>query len=484
MDFRHWAHKAADWSADYLDKVRSLPVRAQTKPGSIHAALPTSPPEVSEPMEAIFADLDSLILPGMTHWQHPRFFAYFPANSSPPSVVAEYVTAAMAAQCMLWQTSPAATELEARMIDWLRQMVGLPDSFTGVIQDSATSATFAAVLTAREKVLGFTGNTAGLASQPQLRVYASAQTHSSVDKAVRMSGIGGDNLVKVATSGSPDYAMDVAALEAAIVADKAAGMLPAAVIACLGGTSIGACDNVAGIVDVARRHGLYVHVDAAWAGAAMICPEFRDLMRGVEGADSFVFNPHKWLFTNFDCTAHFVRDPASLTATLGLKPPFLRTLGQGEGAIPGVTDYNEWSVPLGRRFRALKLWFVIRSYGVEALRTKIRQHVAWSQELAAELAADPEFELVTRPVLSLFTFRAVPLVLRGAPSATINAFNEALVKAINDDGRIYVTQTVHEGQFVIRFQVGQTETTRDDVMTAGSVVRELAKKLAAKETAA
>ncbi|MBV9221556.1 MAG: aspartate aminotransferase family protein [Methylobacteriaceae bacterium] len=472
-DFRAWAHHAADWSADYLRDVASLPVRAQTKPGAIHARLPTSPPEDGEPMSEIFADLDRLILPGMTHWQHPRFFAYFPANASPPSVIAEYVTAAMAAQCMLWQTSPAATELEARMIDWLRQMIALPSSFTGVIQDSATTATFAAILTARERVLGFEGNTRGLAGHPPLRVYATAQTHSSIDKAVRMAGIGSDNLVKVPTQG-PRNGMDAAGLAQAIAADRQAGLEPCAIVACLGGTSVGACDDIAAAAEVARTHGLYLHVDAAWAGSAMICPEIRDLMRGAENADSFVFNPHKWLFTNFDCTAHFVKDPKALTDTLGLKPAFLRTLGAvGEGT-PGVTDYNEWSVPLGRRFRALKLWFVIRSYGVAELRRKIRQHIAWSQELHDKFAAEPDFEIVTPPILSLFTFRFAPPDRRAGPPEVLDQLNARLLERINDDGRIYLTQTTHAGRFVIRFQAGQTETTRSDVMSVFDVVREVA----------
>jgi aromatic-L-amino-acid decarboxylase len=476
--FRRWARHAADWSADYLASVRTRPVRAQSAPGSIHGAIPVSPPEMGEPMDALFADLDRLILPGMTHWQHPRFFAYFPANSSPPSVVAEFVTAAMAAQCMLWQTSPAASELEARMTDWLRQMIGLPGDFSGVIQDSATSATFAAMLTARERALAFTGNTAGLAGQPQLRIYASAQTHSSIDKAVRMAGIGSDNLVKVPTGGPPLHSMDASALDRAIQDDRGAGMSPCAVVACLGGTSIGACDDIAALAEVTRRNGLYLHVDAAWAGSAMICPEFRNLMRGAELADSFVFNPHKWLFTNFDCTAHYVRDPSALTATLGLKPSFLQTLGKAESAAErqGVVDYNEWSVPLGRRFRALKLWFVIRSYGVEALRRKIRNHVAWSQELAAALGEEPDFEIVTPPVLSLFTFRYRPA---GATDAECDDLNARLLQSINDDGRIYLTQTRVDGRFVIRFQAGQTETTKEDVRIAGETIRELARSLSA-----
>ena len=466
QDFRRWAHEAADWSADYLDTVAERPVRAQVAPGEVFRQLPSAPPHRGEAMEAIFADLDRIVMPGMTHWQHPRFFAYFPANSSPPSVVAEFVTAALAAQCMLWQTSPAATELETRVLDWLRQMIGLGEGFSGVIQDSASGATLAAILTARERVLGLAGNRDGLAAHPPVRVYASAHVHSSIDKAVRVAGIGDANLVRIPVRGDR-FAMDPDALDDAIDADRAAGLLPAAVIACIGGTSIGACDDVASVAEIVRRHGLYLHVDAAWAGSAMICPEFRHLMRGVDQADSFVFNPHKWLFTNFDCSAHFVKDPNALTDTLGIRPPFLRTLGK-----EGFVDYSEWSLPLGRRFRALKLWFVIRSYGVEALQEMIRRHIAWAKELAALVDGDPAFELVTPPILSLFSFRYAP-----AGAADVDALNQALVERINDDGRIYVTQTRHEEKFVIRFQVGQTSTTRADVMLAWDVIREIADRL-------
>ncbi|RVU21678.1 pyridoxal phosphate-dependent decarboxylase family protein [Methylobacterium oryzihabitans] len=461
--FRTWAHRAADWSADYLAGVADRPVRAQVAPGEVFRQLPETPPDRGEAMEAIFSDLDRIILPGMTHWQHPRFFAYFPANASPPSVVAEFVTAALAAQCMLWQTSPAATELETRVLDWLRQMIGLPEGFAGVIQDSASGATLAALLTARERALGWRGNAEGLAGQAPVRIYASAEVHSSVDKAVRIAGIGDANLVRVPVAG-PLHGMDPAALDAAIRADRDAGLLPAAVVACLGGTGIGACDPIDAVAEVAGRHGLYLHVDAAWAGSAMICPEFRGLMQGAERADSLVFNPHKWLFTHFDCSAHFVRDPKALTDTLGLKPSYLRTLGR-----EGVTDYNEWSVPLGRRFRALKLWFVIRSYGVEELRAMICRHVAWAGELAGLVAAEPGFEVVTAPVLSLFSFRYVP-----AGRDDLDDLNLRLVERLNDDGRIYLTQTRHRGQAVIRFQVGQTATTRDDVLAAWDVVREVA----------
>ena len=468
--FRAWAHRAADWSVDYLEGVGERPVRAQVAPGEIFRQLPETPPAAGEPMERIFSDLDRVVMPGMTHWQHPRFFAYFPANASPPSLVAEFVTAALAAQCMLWQTSPAATELETRVMDWLRQMIGLPEAFSGVIQDSASGATLAALLTARERALDFIGNATGLADGPTLRVYASQQVHSSVDKAVRIAGIGDANLVRIPVTG-PLHGMDPDALDAAIRADREAGRVPAAIVACLGGTGIGACDPIEAVAAVAQRHGVFLHVDAAWAGSAMICPEFRDLMRGAELADSLVFNPHKWLFTHFDCSAHFVRDPKALTDTLGLRPAYLRTLGRD-----GVVDYNEWSIPLGRRFRALKLWFVIRSYGVETLRDMIRAHVAWARELAEIIDADPDFELTSAPVLSLFSFRYAPA---GVEADELDAVNARLVERINDDGRTYLTQTRHENRFVIRFQVGQTTTTREDVMSAWAAVRELAAGLRA-----
>jgi aromatic-L-amino-acid/L-tryptophan decarboxylase len=464
--FRDWSVRAAEWAADYRAALADRPVRAQTPPGAVATQLPNHAPETAEEMRAIFADFERIILPGMTHWQHPRFFAYFPANASPASVIAEILVSAMAAQCMLWQTSPAATELETVMLQWLRQAIGLPESFQGVIQDSASSATLAAILTMRERALGFAGNKDGLARHPKVRIYASDQTHSSIDKAVWIAGIGQNNLVKVPTTG-PAGAMNVDALEAAIASDRAVGLLPAGIVACVGGTSAGAIDDVAAIVAVARRHGLHVHVDAAWAGAAMICPEFRPLWTGVELADSVVINPHKWLGAQFDCSAHFVRDPDALVRTLAIQPEFLKTHGR-----EGIINYSEWSIPLGRRFRALKLWFLMRGHGMEGLRTMIRNHVLWSQALAQRLAAEPGFSLVTQPVLSLFTFRHDP-----DDGRDLDAHNLALVAAINDDGRLYLTQTRVEGRIAVRFQVGSMETTKADIDLAFDVIRDLARKL-------
>lgn len=466
-EFRDWSVRAAEWGADYRASLRDRPVRAPVEPGAVFRSVEASPPERPEPMETIFADFEAKIVPGMTHWQHPRFFAYFPANAAPVSVVAEYLVSAMAAQCMLWQTSPAATELETRTVDWMRQALGLPEGFAGVIQDSASSATLAAVLTMREKALDWQGNGKGLAGQPAVRVYASDQVHTSIDRAVWVAGIGEANLVRIPTRGRW-RAMDVGALEAAIAADRAAGLLPAGIVACVGGTSTGGTDDIAATAAVARRHGLYLHVDAAWAGSAMICPEYRHFWTGIEEADSIVFNPHKWLGAQFDCSIQFLRDPESHVRTLAIKPDYLKTHGR-----EGVVNYSEWSVPLGRRFRALKLWFLLRAHGLESLRQMIRNHVNWSQALAARLAREPDFEIVTEPMLSLFSFRHS---VAGAEDA--DSHNLALVNAVNDDGRIYLTQTKVDGQVAIRFQAGQFETTEADVMAAFDVVTEIARRLA------
>ena len=462
-DFRKWSRRAADWGADYRASIRDLPVRPRVEPGEIAASIAPSAPEEPEPMDKIFADFERDIVPGMTHWQHPRFFAYFPANAAPVSVVAEYLVSAMAAQCMLWQTSPAATELETKVIDWLRQALGLPDGFSGVIQDSASSATLSAVLVMRERALDWSGNRCGLAGQPRLRIYSSDQVHTSIDRAIWVAGIGEENLVRIPTGGRW-RSMVPAALEAAIEADLAAGHHPAGVIACVGGTSVGATDDIAAISAIARKYDLYLHVDAAWAGSAMICPEFRHFWTGVEGADSVVFNPHKWLGAQFDCSVHFIRDPESLVRTLAIKPEYLKTHGKD-----GIVNYSEWTVPLGRRFRALKLWFLLRAHGLEGLRQMIRNHVRWSENLASRLAAVPGFEIVTEPMLSLFAFRH-----QARDEGRTDEHNLALIDTINDDGRIYLTQTRVDGRVAIRFQAGQFETTEADVDAAFDVITNLA----------
>ena len=455
-ELNHWSKRAANWALDYHENLRARPVRAQTNPGDTAALLPDIPPENAEDMDQIFADFEAIVPGAMTHWQHPRFFGYFPANAAPASMLAEQLTATMAAQAMLWQTSPAATEIEQVMVGWLRLALGLADHFSGTIHDSATTATLCAVLTMRERVLNWEGLQSGLSGQPKIRIYASDETHSSIDKAARIAGIGQNGICKIPTL--DDLSMDPEALNAAIELDKSNNLLPAGVILCVGGTSVGASDRIRETIAVAKAHDLYTHVDAAWAGSAMICPELRALWDGVDDADSVVFNPHKWLGAQFDCAVQFLRDPTEQVRTLGLRPDYLETLGQEE-----ITNFNEWTVPLGRRFRALKIWFLLRAYGLEGLRSRIRNHIKWAGEVATEIAALPGFEIITGPNLSLFTFHYKS-----------DEKSAELLRRVNDDGRIYLTQTRHKGQFLIRVQVGQFDCTRDDVMIIPNVLSDLA----------
>jgi aromatic-L-amino-acid decarboxylase len=465
-EFRRQAHAFVDWMADYLTGVEAYPVRAQVKPGEIAASLADSPPETGEPIEAIFRDFQAHVLPGVTHWQHPSFFAYFPANSSPPSVLAEMLTATLGAQCMLWQTSPAATEMETRVLDWLRQMIGLPAGFTGVIQDSASSAILCALLTARERATGWRVNEEGLRGAPPLAVYTSEETHSATEKGVKIAGLGRRALRKIPTDGR--FALIPQALEAAIAADRAAGVTPACVVASLGTTGVGGVDPLRAIGEICRRHDVFLHVDAAWAGSALLLPEHRGMIDGIEHVDSFVFNPHKWLFTNFDCSAHFVRDPESLIRTFAIVPEYLKSR---EGRQ--VIDYRDWGVPLGRRFRALKLWFVIRSFGVAGLRARIAGHIEWAQEVARAVATMPDFELLAPPSLALLCFRYHPA---GVDDETVlERLNQRLLETLNDSGALYLTQTRVRGRFGIRLVVGQTATERRHVQAAWARIQATAR---------
>ena len=460
-DFASHAKDVADWGADYHKTIRDRPVRAQTAPGEVSAQLPDSPPEDGTDMANIMADFEKVVMPGITHWQHPRFFAYFNSNAAPASVLAEFVASIIAPQCMLWQTSPAATEMETKMLDWLRQGLGLPTGYQGVIQDSASSATLAAVLTMRERALNWQGNVQGLSGQPKLRIYCSDQVHTSIDRAIWVAGIGQDNLVKIRSTGDL-RGLDPIALQDAITRDREAGFVPAGIIAATGATGMGACDDLEAVANIAKAENLFTHLDAAWAGTAMICPEFRTLWQGAEQFDSIVFNPHKWLGAQFDCAAHFLRAPDVLRQTLAIRPEYLKTHAQGD-----IIDYSEWSIPLGRRFRALKLWFLMRSYGMEGLRGRIRNHVKWSQALCERLRALPDFEIVTDPILSLWTFKVAD---------ASNDETQALVEAINSDGRIYLTQTLVDGVKVIRFTAGQFDCEERDFDTAFDTITEIARR--------
>lgn len=449
-DFRHKAARTVDWIADYFERIEAYPVRAPAKPGEIAAQVPEMPPAQPEPFEEVLRDFERVIVPGMTHWQHPRFFAYFQANSSEPSVLAEMLTAALAAQCMSWETSPAATELETRVLEWLRGMIGLPEEFAGSIQDTASTATLCTLIAARERATAGQANRSGLAGSPPLTAYCSAEAHSSIERAVRIAGIGSENLRKIPVDRRGG--MDPTILADRIADDAARGACPAWVTASLGATSYGAMDPVRRVAEVARISGVWVHVDAAWAGSALVLPEHRHLADGVDLVDSFVFNPHKWLFTNFDCTALFVRDAEQYVGAFAISPEYLKT-PHGEEVI----NYRDWGIQLGRRFRALKLWFVIRMFGVEGIRRRIREHIEWSERLANTIRGTDGFEIVTERSLSLFCFRFVPDPALSGDE--LNALNERLLARINDAGRIYLSHTRVGGRYALRFVIGQTNTT-------------------------
>ena len=466
-EFRRHAHELVDWMADYLVGVGDLPITSSAAPGDVRRRLPASPPADGEPFARLFQDFRELIVPGMTHWNHPGWFAYFPGNTSPPSILGEMLTATMGAQCMSWVTSPAATELEQTAMDWLRQMIGLPEEFTGVIQDTASTATLVALLSARERATASASGRGGMNGAPGLTVYASSEAHSSVDKGVKLAGYGLDRLRRVPTDAA--FALDPAALDQAIERDVAAGLRPACVVATIGTTSSTAVDPVPAIAAVCRRHGVWLHVDAAYAGSAAIVPELRGYFAGMEAADSIVLNPHKWLLTNFDCTAYYVRDREALLATFALTPEYLRTAHDAE-----VVNYRDWGIQLGRRFRALKLWFVIRSYGVEGLRAIIRRHVGLAAELAEWVDASPDFERVAPVPFGLVCFRYRPA---GRSEKDLDALNERLLAAVNATRRVFLTHTRLGGRYVIRLVVGQRETQRRHVEEAWEIIREAARRV-------
>ncbi len=472
-EFRRYGHEIVEWIARYFENVEQYPVKSGVRPGEIKNALPELPPSGSESFDLFIKDFDEVIMPGITHWQSPNFFAYFPANSSPPSVLAEMLTAALGAQCMLWETSPAGTELEERMMEWLRSMMGIPPEFEGVIQDSASSSTLAALITAREKVTRYRSNREGLSDTGRMRIYVSGQTHSSVEKGAGIAGFGRDNLVRVEVRS--DFSMDPEALERAIERDIASGYIPCCAIATLGTTGVTAIDPLRAMGEICRKHGIWLHVDAAIGGTALLLPEMRWMADGIEYADSLVFNPHKWMFTNFDCSVYFVRDAASLIRSFEILPEYLKTRTRGE-----VNDYRDWGIPLGRRFRALKLWAVIRSYGVEGLQSLIREHLRLAKMLAGLIEADRDFRLMAPVTLNTLCFRYCPA---GMGDEDANTLNEKINHALNDTGKIYLTHTKVDGRYVLRMVTAQTGVTERHVRQAWDLIRETASALSSQNGA-
>ncbi|PZF87944.1 aspartate aminotransferase family protein [Micromonospora deserti] len=466
-EFRRAGYAVVDWIADYWATLGQRPVASQDSPGAVAAGLPAGPPEHGEPVEAVLADLESLIAPRLTHWQHPGFFGYFPANTSGPSVLGDLVSAGLGVQGMLWATGPACTELETVLLDWLADLLELPKRFHsgsgggGVIQDSASSATLVATLVALHRAGGGRWREVGV--DRRYRAYTSTQGHSSIEKAARIAGLGTDGVRPVEVD--PDtLAMSPAALRAAIEADRAAGVVPAIVVATVGTTSTTAIDPLPQIGAICAEYGVFLHVDAAYAGAAAVCPELRFGHAGLEYADSYCFDPHKWLLTGFDCDAFWVADPAELIEALTVLPEYLRNAATESGA---VIDYRDWQVPLGRRFRALKLWFVLRWYGVEGLRAHIRSGVALAGRFADRVHADDRFELAAAHPYSLVCFR-----LRADDET-----NAELLARVNATGRVHLTHTRVAGRYALRLAVGSPQTTEAHVDEAWQLLASTADAL-------
>ena len=463
--FRRSAHQLVDWISDYLAGGSDhRPVLSQVEPGDIRKALPSTAPEHGESMERILEDFERILVPGITQWNHPAFFAYFNSTGSAPGVLGEFLTAALNQQAMLWRTSPAATELEEVATGWLRELLGLPESFEGVINDSGSSSTFHALLAAREAAIPGV-RLHGLASRPdvpRLRVYCSELTHSSVDKALMALGMGHAALRKIPVDDA--YRMRPDALQAAIAEDRAAGRLPVAVVATVGTTSAGSVDPVAAIASLCRAHGVWLHVDACHAGTAAMLPEHASIFDGVAEADSVVVNPHKWMFTPMDASVLFCRRMDTLRAALALTPAYLET--REAGAVHNLMDTG---IALGRRFRALKLWMVMRVFGAEGLRARLREHIRLAQELARWVEADADFELMAPVSLSLVCFRAAP---RGLDESALDALNEQLLERINATGETYLSHTRLRGRYVLRLAIGHIRTAESHVARAWTLLRD------------
>jgi aromatic-L-amino-acid decarboxylase len=465
-EFRRHGHAVVDWIADYYHRIESLPVLSQAEPGQIRASLPLDPPAKGEPFEKILGDVEKLILPGITHWQSPNFFAYFPSNASGPAILGDLLSSGLGVQGMLWATSPACTELETHVLDWLACMLALPEKFLstnsggGVIQDTASSAALCALLAARERASSFASNQRGC--DGKLVAYTSSQAHSSIEKAVQIAGLGRDNLRLIEVDAN--FAMKPESLAQQIERDRSAGRVPCFVCATVGTTSSNAMDPVAEIGRICRQHNLWLHVDAAMSGTAALCPEFRAMHHGLQFADSYSFNPHKWMFTNFDCDCFYVADRVALIKTLSILPEYLRNQATESGS---VIDYRDWQIPLGRRFRSLKLWFVIRHYGVEGLQHHVRRHVALAQQFAEWVKNDQRFELAAPVLLNLVCFR-----LKSGDTA-----NQALMDRLNRSGDLYLTHTRLHGLVTLRFCVGQTNTEARHVERAWKRIQGEVEKL-------
>jgi len=468
-DFRRIGHELIDWIADYREKAYGgeFPVMTRVAPGAVKAELPAAPPDAPEPFDAVMRDLNNVIVPACTHFQDPRFFGYFPANSSLSAVLGDYVSTGLAQLGLNWQASPALTELEEVAIDWLRQMLDLSTAWSGVIQDTASTTTLVALLCARERATNYGAARGGLQESEQpLVVYASSQSHSSVDKAALLAGIGRNNLRVVPVD--DHYSMRADALDEAIKADCARGLKPCAVVATTGSTATTALDPLADIARVAKAHGLWMHVDAAMAGSAMIVPECRPMWNGVEQADSLVINPHKWLGASFDASVYFVRDPEHLVRVMSTNPSYLRTAADSQ-----VKNFRDWGIPLGRRFRALKLWFLIREQGVSGLQGRIRRDIGHAQWFAARVDAAPAWKQVAPSPLQTVCVRHEP---PGLSDDALDTHTLAWVRRINESGKAYLTPAMLDGRWMVRVSFGVETTEHEHVVQLWKLMQDQAER--------
>jgi aromatic-L-amino-acid/L-tryptophan decarboxylase len=453
-EFRRHGHRLIDWLADYQKSLAKRPVMAGTRPGEIRDALPSAPPDEPEDFGALIADLDRIVVPGLSLWQHPRFFGYFPANALPAGILADLVSTGLGVIGLSWQSSPAVTEVEEVVTDWLRQMLGLSPAFSGVIQDTASTSTLVALICARERAFDYALARGGLQGEKRTpRVYVSAHAHSSVDKGALLAGFGRENLRFIPFDGK--YAMRADALAQTVAADIANGDLPVSIVATVGTTATTAVDPVADIAAVAKRHGVWLHVDAAMAGSAMILPECRWMWEGVEGADSLVINAHKWLGAPFDCSVYYVRDPEHLMRVMSTNPSFLKSSVDGE-----VKNLRDWGIPLGRRFRALKLWFAIREQGVSGLQKRLRRDIANARHLAKLVAAAPGWKVVAPVNLQTVCVRHEP---EGLSGEQLDHHTTRWVEAVNRSGAAYLTPAVVDGRWMARVSIGALATETADV---------------------
>jgi aromatic-L-amino-acid/L-tryptophan decarboxylase len=460
-DFRKYALEIVDWIISYYDNIEKFPVKSKLNPGDILKKIPTKAPQYSESMDEILDDFNKIIIPGITHWQSPSFHAYFPANNSYASQLGEMLISALGVQCMKWETSPAASELEEKIILWLQEALGLGKDFSGVLQDTASISTLSAMLTAREKYTNFGINKSGYSGNPRFRIYCSRESHSSIEKSAKIIGVGSDNVVKIDVDDK--FSLQVDALEKEIIVDIARGFAPLCVVAAIGTTGSLAIDPLEKISEICLKYNIWLHVDAAYAGSALFLNEYRWMIKGIEGVDSFVFNPHKWLFTNFDCSAYFVRDKKLLVKTFAILPEYLKTDVDGQ-----VNNYCDWGVPLGRRFRALKLWFVLRSFGVEGIQKKLKEHIQLTKIFVDKISSVEGIRIMAPVNLNLVCFQYAPSFLKTTQQR--NVFNKKLMDDINSEGFIYLTHTKLASNFVLRVVIGQTNVTLKHVKKAVEVI--------------